>query len=141
MMPFFIIGISAFFAGFGWLFAPEPWLLDESANVILLDEQYENLFADDINRNLPKISYAFVSIFGWWVSLIGLLTLGYTYVTRLGTKVSELQSNYIFHWPYRILIILLEFIPTSPFLFLNIFLWLMWAVSVYAGLRLSKYDH
>jgi len=142
MMPFFVIGISAFFAGFGWLFAPEPWLLDESANVILLDEQYENLFADDINRNLPRYLKLLYRFFGWWVSLIGLLTLGYTYVTRLGTKVYRATIQIIYFIGLTgILIILLEFIPTSPFLFLNIFLWLMWSVSVYAGLKLSKYDH
>ena len=49
MMPFFIIGISAFVAGFGWLLAPEPWLLDESANIVLLGTSYENLFAEGIN--------------------------------------------------------------------------------------------
>ena len=47
MMPFFVIGLSAFFAGFGWILSPEPWLLDESANVILLEASYENLFDDE----------------------------------------------------------------------------------------------
>ena len=62
MMPFFIIGICGFFAGFGWLLSPEPWLLDESANIILLDESYGALFAETINRNLPqylKLLYRF----------------------------------------------------------------------------------
>ena len=55
MMPFFIIGISAFVAGFGWLLAPEPWLLDESANIILLGTSYENLFAEAINEKLIEL--------------------------------------------------------------------------------------
>ena len=78
MMPFFIIGISAFVAGFGWLLAPEPWLLDESANIVLLGTSYENLFAESINENLPSYLTLLYRFFGWWVSLIGMLTFGYT---------------------------------------------------------------
>ncbi len=127
MMPFFIIGFSAFFAGFAWILAPEPWLLDESANTILLDESYENLFAADINRNLPDYLTLLYRFFGWWVSLIGLLTIGYTYVTRLGTHISRITIQIAYFIGLTgIGIILYTFIPTTPFVYLNIFLWAMW---------------
>ncbi|MBL47066.1 MAG: hypothetical protein CMG56_06215 [Candidatus Marinimicrobia bacterium] len=142
MMPFFIIGLSAFFAGFGWILSPEPWLLDESANVILLEESYESLFAANINRNLPEYLTLLYRFFGWWVSLIGLLTFGYTYVTRLGTKVSRTTIHLIYFFGLAgIFLILFKFIPSTPFMYLNTFLTLMWSVSVYAGLKLDKYDH
>ena len=142
MMPFFVIGLSAFFAGFGWILSPEPWLLDESANVILLEESYENLFAENINRNLPEYLTLLYRFFGWWVSLIGLLTFGYTYVTRLGTKVSRTTIHVIYFFGLAgIFLILFKFIPSTPFMYLNTFLNLMWSVSVYAGLKLDKYDH
>ena len=142
MMPFFVIGLSAFFAGFGWILSPEPWLLDESANVILLEESYENLFAENINRNLPEYLTLLYRFFGWWVSLIGLLTFGYTYVTRLGTKVSRTTIHVIYFFGLAgIFLILFKFIPSTPFMYLNTFLTLMWSVSVYAGLKLGKYDH
>ena len=142
MMPFFVIGLSAFFAGFGWILSPEPWLLDESANVILLEESYENLFAANINRNLPEYLTLLYRFFGWWVSLIGLLTFGYTYVTRLGTKVSRTTIHVIYFFGLAgIFLILFKFIPSTPFMYLNTFLTLMWSVSVYAGLKLDKYDH
>ena len=142
MMPFFIIGLSAFFAGFGWILSPEPWLLDESANVILLEESYESLFAENINRNLPEYLTLLYRFFGWWVSLIGLLTFGYTYVTRLGTKVSRTTIHVIYFFGLAgIFLILFKFIPSTPFMYLNTFLTLMWSVSVYAGLKLDKYDH
>lgn len=142
MMPFFVIGLSAFFAGFGWILSPEPWLLDESANVILLEESYENLFAENINRNLPEYLTLLYRFFGWWVSLIGLLTFGYTYVTRLGTKVSRTTIHVIYFFGLAgIFLILFKFIPSTPFMYLNTFLTLMWSVSVYAGLKLDKYDH
>ena len=142
MMPFFVIGLSAFFAGFGWILSPEPWLLDESANVILLEESYESLFAANINRNLPEYLTLLYRFFGWWVSLIGLLTFGYTYVTRLGTKVSRTTIHLIYFFGLAgIFLILFKFIPSTPFMYLNTFLTLMWSVSVYAGLKLDKYDH
>lgn len=142
MMPFFVIGLSAFFAGFGWILSPEPWLLDESANVILLEESYESLFAANINRNLPEYLTLLYRFFGWWVSLIGLLTFGYTYVTRLGTKVSRTTIHVIYFFGLAgIFLILFKFIPSTPFMYLNTFLTLMWSVSVYAGLKLDKYDH
>ena len=141
MMPFFIIGICAFIAGFGWLLAPEPWLLDESANILLLGTSYENLFAESINENLPDYLTLLYRFFGWWVSLIGMLTFAYTYVTRLGSQISRLmiQATY-FVGLLGITIILYIFIPSSPFVYLNIFLWVMWLVSVYAGIQLNKYD-
>ena len=122
MMPFFVIGLSAFFAGFGWILSPEPWLLDESANVILLEESYESLFAENINRNLPEYLTLLYRFFGWWVSLIGLLTFGYTYVTRLGTKVSRTTIHVIYFFGLAgIFLILFKFIPSTPFMYLNTF--------------------
>ena len=122
MMTFFIIGFSAFFAGFAWILAPEPWLLDEYANTILLDESYENLFAADINRNLPDYLTLLYRFFGWWVSLIGLLTIGYTYVTRLGTHISRITIQVAYFIGLTgIGIILYTFIPTTPFVYLNIY--------------------
>ena len=141
MMPFFIIGFSAFAAGFLWLLSPQPWLFDEPANILLLDETYENLFSHDINRNLPEYLTLLYRFFGWWVSLIGLLTIGYTYITRLGTQISRLiiQSTY-FIGLIGISVILYIFIPSSPFVYLNLFLWLMWFISVYSGIKLNQHD-
>ena len=141
MMPFFIIGSSAFAAGFLWLLSPHPWLFDEPANILLLDETYEDLFSHDINRNLPAYLKLLYRFFGWWVSLIGLLTIGYTYITRLGTQISRLiiQSTY-FIGLIGISVILYIFIPSSPFVYLNLFLWLMWLISVYSGIKLNQHD-
>ncbi len=140
-MPFFIIGFSGFLAGFGWLLSPEPWLLDESANILLLGDSYENLFAESVNKNLPDYLTLLYRFFGWWVSLIGMLTFGFTYVTRLGTHISRVIIQTIYFIGLSgISVILYIFIPSSPFVYLNIFLWAMWLISVYAGLQLKKYD-
>ena len=141
MMPFFIIGFSSFLAGFGWLLSPEPWLLDESANILLLGDSYENLFAEPVNKNLPDYLTLLYRFFGWWVSLIGMITFGFTYVTRLGTHISRVIIQTIYFVGLSgISVILYIFIPSSPFVYLNIFLWAMLLISVYAGLQLKKYD-
>ena len=142
MMPFFIIGICGFVAGFGWLLSPEPWLLDESANIILLDESYDALFAETINRNLPQYLRLLYRFFGWWVTLIGMLTVCYTYVTRLGTHISRItiQAVYIIGLTGVTLIMLL-YIPSTHFLYLSFFLWINLFISIYSGLKLKKYDH
>ena len=142
MMPFFIIGICGFVAGFGWLLSPEPWLLDESANIILLDESYDALFAEDINRNLPQYLKLLYRFFGWWVTLIGMLTVCYTYVTRLGTHISRItiQTVYIIGLT-GVTLIMLRYIPSTHFLYLSFFLWINLLISIYAGLKLKKYDN
>ena len=142
MMPFFIIGICGFVAGFGWLLSPEPWLLDESANIILLDESYDALFAENINRNLPQYLKLLYRFFGWWVTLIGMLTVCYTYVTRLGTHISRItiQTVYIIGLT-GVTLIMLRYIPSTHFLYLSFFLWINLLISIYAGLKLKKYDN
>ena len=141
-MPFFIIGICGFVAGFGWLLSPEPWLLDESANIILLDESYDALFAETINRNLPQYLRLLYRFFGWWVTLIGMLTVCYTYVTRLGTHISRItiQTVYIIGLT-GVTLIMLRYIPSTHFLYLSFFLWINLLISIYAGLKLNKYDN
>ena len=142
MMPFFIIGFCGFIAGFGWLLSPEPWLLDESANIILLDENYDALFAENINRNLPSYLKLLYRFFGWWVSLIGMLTFGFTYVTRLGTHVSRITIQTIYLIGLTgVTIILLNYIPSTHFLYLSLFLWVNLLLSIFAGLKLKKYDN
>ena len=140
MVPFLIIGFMAFLLGLVWLFAPEPWMLDKSANVILLDESYSSLFSEPINRNLPKYLTLLYRFFGVWVTSLGLLILAFTIVTRLGTKMARGFSQLITLFTL-IGISTLEFIfiPSSPFVYVTIILWLLWSISVWAGINLSKH--
>ncbi len=142
MMPFFIIGFCGFFAGFGWFLSPEPWLLDKSANTILLGVNYDVLFAQSVNKNLPEYLKLLYRFFGWWVSLIGLLTIGFTYVTRLGTHVSRITIQTIYLIGLTgVTLILLNYIPSTHFLYLSFFLWVNVIVSILAGIKLKKYDN
>ena len=141
-IPFLIMGLCAFFLGLGWIFSSEPWMLDKAANTILLDESYENLFSKTINRNLPQYLTLLYRFFGLWVSSLGLLLLSYTIVTRLGSGMARgfLHSTF-FITLVGISLIEYVFIPSSPFVYLTIVLWLLWAISVWAGLQLKKHVH
>ena len=141
-IPFLIMGLCAFFLGLGWIFSSEPWMLDKAANTILLDESYENLFSKTINRNLPKYLTLLYRFFGLWVSSLGILLLSYTIVTRLGSGMARgfLHSTF-FITLVGISLIEYVFIPSSPFVYLTIVLWLLWSISVWAGLQLKKHVH
>ena len=139
-IPFLIMGLCAFFLGLGWLFSSEPWMLDEVANTILLEESYEKLFSENINRNLPKYLTLLYRFFGLWVSSLGLLLLSYTIVTRMGSGMARgfLHSTF-FITLVGISIIEYIFIPSSHFVYLTVVLWLLWTISVWAGLQLRKH--
>ena len=140
MVPFLIIGLMAFILGLAWLTTSEPWMLDKSANIILLDESYSNLFSEPINRNLPKYLMLLYRFFGVWVTSLGLLILGFTIVTRMGTTFARVVAQTITLFTL-IGISTLEklFISSSPFVYVTILLWILWSISVSAGISLNKY--
>ena len=141
VIPFFILGITSFIMGFGWMLSSEPWMLDEYANTILLEESYKDLFAHPINENLPLYLTLLYRFFGLWVTTIGMLIMSFTIVTRLGTVMARnfIQSSF-FITLIGISIIEYIFIPSSHFVYLTFVLWILWGVSVWAGIKLKTYD-
>jgi len=141
VIPFFILGITSFIMGFGWMLSSEPWMLDEYANTILLEESYKDLFAHPINENLPRYLTLLYRFFGLWVTTIGMLIMSFTIVTRLGTVMARnfIQSSF-FITLIGISIIEYIFIPSSHFVYLTFVLWVLWGVSVWAEIKLKKYD-
>ena len=141
VIPFFILGITSFFMGFGWMLSSEPWMLDEYANTILLEESYKDLFAHPINENLPRYLTLLYRFFGLWVTTIGMLIMSFTIVTRLGTAMARnfIQSSF-FITLIGISIIEYIFIPSSHFVYLTFVLWILWGVSVWAGIKLKTHD-
>ena len=141
VIPFFILGITSFIMGFGWMLSSEPWMLDEYANTILLEESYKDLFAHPINENLPRYLTLLYRFFGLWVTTIGMLIMSFTIVTRFGTVMARnfIQSS-VFITLIGISIIEYIFIPSSHFVYLTFVLWILWGVSVWAGIKLKTYD-
>ena len=141
VVPFFLLGVTSFFMGFSWMFSSEPWMLDESANIILLQESYQDLFAHPINKNLPQYLTLLYRFFGLWVTTIGMLITSFTIVTRLGTAMARGFIHIAFFITLiGISIIEYIFIPSSHFVYLTYILWMLWGLSVWAGIKLKKYD-
>ena len=52
-MPIFVFGAGSIYLGLRWLVQPEPWLLDQIPNEILIQKSFEELFQSKINFYLP----------------------------------------------------------------------------------------
>ena len=138
-VPIYIVGISTSVIGLGWLISPEPWMLDQAANEIVLQTSFAQLLAADVNTNLAAYLTVIYRFFGWWVVSIGLLILAYAYATGLETKRSR---NVIYALLSLIVIVVyimqLKFIPVSPFLYATYGLAAMILVSSIASTKLSS---
>jgi len=138
-IPIYIVGISTSVIGLGWLIFPEPWMLDQAANEIILQTSFAQLLAADVNTNLAAYLTVIYRFFGWWVISIGLLISAYTYATGLDTKRSR---NVIYGLLSLIVIVAftmeLKFIPTSPYLYAVYGLAAMILVSFFASTRLPS---
>ena len=55
-LPIFIVGIASVGLGGLWCLHPEPWLLDQLPNEILLRTKFSELFSANINVHLPCLS-------------------------------------------------------------------------------------
>ena len=114
-IPIFLIGILTISLGVVWCVLEQPWLLDKSANEVLLQTSFDVLLSEKINMGRPsylKIIYRFL---GLYMLTIGFLIIGYVYITRLGTKIAR---NCIFLILFVTLLgiyfLVLNYLPSSP---------------------------
>ena len=116
-IPLFLIGLGAFGLGLRWLIHPEPWILDQPPNEALLQTSFHTLFADDINAHLPDYLLVIYRFLGWFLISVGLLTITYIQVTKMGTALAR---NAILGVLLIILIgiayMVFNFIPLSTYL-------------------------
>jgi len=106
--------------GLAWIFAPEPWLLDKSANEILLQTTYKELFLREGNEFLKAYLQGLYGFFGLWIFSVGLMIVVYVKATGLDT---ERVRKYIYLTLVAIstgaYILIVTYIPTSYFLWVN----------------------
>ena len=138
-VPIYIIGISTAILGLRWLVSPEPWLLDQHANEVILQMSFVQLFAADVNITLPAYLTVIYRFFGWWVISIGSLISAYSFATGLETKRSR---NVIYVLLSLIVIgayiMIMKFIPSSPFIYAVYGLAAMILVSFFASTKMSE---
>ena len=113
-VPVFLIGILTISLGVVWCVLEQPWLLDKSANEVLLQTSFDVLIAEKINIGLPSYLTIVYRFLGLCMLTIGFLIIGYVYVTRLGTKIAR---NCIFLILLVILLgiyfLMLNYLPSS----------------------------
>ena len=138
-IPIVLIGLFALGLGLEWCFHPEPWLLDQRPNEALLQTSFNTLFSEKINAQLPTYLTVIYRFFGLWLISIGLLIIAYVKVTRMGTSLARyVLLCVIFIILVGIYYLMLNFIPTSPFLPLVHILTILWITSTYFSITLKK---
>ena len=137
--PLFLIGIVLIVSGLRWLISPEPWMLDEIANVERLGMTFEELFEPEINASLPGYLTQIYRFFGFWVLVIGLFVSSFSSNQLMSND--EIASRMISLVGFIIgfgLYLSYTFIPSSPFIYLIWFAFLLYLVSLYSFIKLKR---
>lgn len=125
-----LIGAVAVLTGLGFLLLSQPWTLDRQANEKLLSMTFEQLFATA--PTLPNYLVVLYRFFGLFLASFGLLltVLAATsyrqgqswawWTVLLAVGASILVQTYL----------IVSFIPSSPFLWLDLGIVVLWAISL-----------
>ena len=135
--PLCSIGIVMIICGVRWLIHPEPWMLDEIANVERLGMTFNDLFEQEINSTLPDYLRQIYRFFGFWVLTIGLLisALSQNLIkNNIGVPLLAVIGFMMFFGMY----LGYTFIPSSHFIQLMWVLFLFYIISLYSYIKLKK---
>ena len=114
-IPIFLIGIFIISLGAVWCTHEQPWLLDKSPNEVLLQTSFDVLLSEKINIGLSSYSTIVHRFLGLYMLTIGLLIIGYVYITRLGTKIArDCIFLILFVKLLGIYFLVLNYLPSSP---------------------------
>ena len=137
--PLCFIGLVMIACGVRWLIHPEPWMLDEVANVERLGMTFNDLFEQEINSTLPDYLRQIYRFFGFWVLVIGL------FISSLSRASVMMKQDVGFK-----LILIVGFmmmfglylgyslIPSSHFIQLIWVLIFLYLISLYSFIKLRK---
>ena len=137
--PIFLIGVVLIISGLRWLINPEPWMLDEVANVERLGMTFEELFKPEINASLPDYLTQIYRFFGFWVLVIGLFISSFSSTSLMNND--EIASRIISLIGFIIgfgLYLSYTFIPSSHFIYLIWFAFILYLVSLYSFIKLKR---
>ena len=137
--PIFLIGVALIISGLRWLINPEPWMLDEVANVERLGMTFEELFKPEINVSLPGYLTQIYRFFGFWVLVIGLFISSFSSTSlmnndKIASRIISLVGFIIGFGLY----LSYTFIPSSHFIYLIWFAFTLYLVSLYSFIKLKR---
>ena len=114
-IPIFLIGILTISLGVVCCTNEQPWLLYKSLNEALLQTSFDVLLSEKINIGLSSYSTIVYKFLGLHMLTIGLLIIGYVYITRLGTKIArDCIFLILFVTLLGIYFLVLNYLPSSP---------------------------
>ena len=135
-IPIFLIGILTISLGAVWCTHEQPWILDKSPNEALLQTSFDVLLSEKINIGLSSYLTILYRFLGLYMLTIGLLIIGYVYITRLGTKIArDCIFLTLFVTLLGIYFLVLNYLPSSPLMPVLYFLTFCLFLSVF----FSKY--
>ena len=135
-IPIFLIGVLTISLGAVWCTHEQPWLLDKSPNEALLQTSFDVLLSEKINIGLSSYLTIVYRFLGLYMLTIGLLIIGYVYITRLGTKIARYCIFLIlFVTLLGIYFLILNYLPSSPLMPVLYFLTFCLFLSIF----FSKY--
>ena len=136
--PLLIVGLVMIVLGMRWIIHPEPWLLDEVANVERLQMSFDDLLSEKINKTLPGYLKQIYEFFGLWVMIIGFFITNYSLPSRIIKKdiAIPLLSIFFFlvvsglYFGYKL-------IPSSHFTYLGWGMLFAFCISIYSFYKLN----
>ena len=137
--PLCFIGIIMVMLGIRWLIHPEPWMLDEVANVERLGMTFEELFDAEINKTLPGYLTQIYRFFGFWVLIVGALILN---LSRQAIICNNKKISAIIIYTVGFMMIFglylgYSLIPSSHFISLIWVLFIFYLISLYSYFKLK----
>ena len=137
--PLFLIGIVLIISGLRWLINPEPWMLDEVANVERLGMTFEQLFEPEINKTLPGYLRQIYRFFGFWVITIGLLFTLFSTPTLINQSSHRIRLLICSGFMMGLGTILgYSLIPSSHFIYLIWVMNFLYLISLYGHIGLKN---
>ena len=136
--PLFIIGIVMIICGFRWLVHPDPWLLDEVANVERLGKTFDEVFAESTST-IPDYLRQIYRFFGLWVSIIGFFIISFSSPKLTSQEI--IRKRLLFCMGIMMVmgtILGYALIPSSHFIYL---MWIMNILYLFCIYNHSKINH
>tara|TARA_Y100000996_G_scaffold318208_1_gene254358 strand:+ start:2339 stop:2806 length:468 start_codon:yes stop_codon:yes gene_type:complete len=137
--PLLTSGIIMIILGLRWVINPEPWLLDEIANVERLGMSFDDLFKAEINKTLPGYLKQIYEFFGLWVIIIGLFITNYSLPKKIIKKDIAIPLLTIFFFlVISGLFFGYKLIPNSHFIYLGWMQMIAFIISLFSFYKLES---
>ena len=140
-IPLLLISVTLIISGVRWMISDEPWMLDQVANEERLNMTFDELFSSEKNKTLSEYLTQIYRFLGLYVIGIGTMLLAFSSEKIL--KISYVRIR-IFYALGSLLIVNLilayNWIPSSHFIYLMWAALILFALSLYAHIKIGSHE-